>query len=183
MSRLLTARRRNNSNPRATRPTETERTNSHAVAALASHTVTVNRRSGNTFSPIAIGGQVFPGEAVRLLTRGIDNQSINEPDFFIFDASGELVFRRRVTANLVGNAWIDIAAPFVEGNYRLVVHAQSFPFLPTTHTGETSFEVSADAPDPPDEPPGGGILDFLGSTTGLILAGAALVVAFGFSRK
>ena len=47
---------------------------------------------------------------------------------------------------------MDTRAPSIEGTYTVLVHAQSFPFLPTTHVVRATFSVSGGA-QPPIQPP------------------------------
>lgn len=149
-----------------------------------SHSVLIQRRSDGWFSPLPPGGLVRPNENIRYSTSGIVNQNINSPDFVVMDEAGEIKLRQSVLANLAGNAWIDMAAPSEKGAYTLIVHAQTFPFLPFTHEAKRTFAVSDLAPVPPTPPPSEpGFLDQLKQFAwiGVILVG--LVVASQVIRR
>jgi len=82
---------------------------------------------------------------------------------------------------------MDIAAPMADGDYILIVHAQSFPFLPITHSDKFPFSVSRDAPPPMSAPPKGGFfadLEKLLKTGGILLIGVAgLVLVTGLRKE
>lgn len=146
-------------------------------AAPAAHTAVVERRTagGDAFFPIGGTDMVFPGEAIRLVTSNIQNQSVHTPEFIVSDSYGNVVFRGRATAGtLAGIASVDLAAPTLTGVYEVVVHAQSLPFLPFTHVARTSFIVSQDAPEPIEAAPKKGLF---GDMEKLLKTGAILVGA------
>ena len=144
------------------------------AANLASHTVTVQRRSGNTFSPIPVDGLVAPGEAIRYALSGA-NLPFDLVTFRVLDFEmGSVVFEFVTSTNALLSAWVDTVAPLLEGAYRLTAEVRNAPFLTFTHFDDTTFQVNISAPPPPDEPPvgGGGLL---GDVKGIIIALAVLV--------
>lgn len=122
-------------------------------ARVQSHVAAVLRRTDGTFAPIVDGGAVRPREAVRYWASGVQYQSVHAPEFEVQDAVGNTVFDFIAGATLGGDAWVDTGAPATEGRYVLIVHAQSFPFLPFTHESRVNFQVSLSAPPPPPPPP------------------------------
>ncbi len=154
---------------------------SRRIAELGSHSVSIERRTGDQFTPIQHGGLVEPREPIRLVTLGVNQQLIHGPDFQILDAAGNEVFRRGSTAGLSGTAFLDISAPSVVGRYQFIVHAQSFPFLPFTHPTSMPFEVSNDAPPPATPPPSTAIGGIFGDfkTVAMIGLGIAALVLIG----
>jgi len=125
-------------------------------AGMRSHSVNVERRSGDTFSPIPVGGMVQPGEAVRYRANGA-NTSL-QVQFRVLDPVGFLVFDFTAQVNATGSAWTDTVAPNREGPYTLTAEASNIPGLPFTHFADTGFVVSVDAPPPPTQPPSTGSL-------------------------
>ena len=130
-------------------------------AQLHHHTVHVQRVVGDRGVSVPAGSEVGPNETIRLIATGISYSAIHAPDFAIYDEDGSEVWRQRnvgVSGGGLGmTAWVDLAAPVEVGEYRVVVHAQSFPWLPQTHITETTFRVSRTPPDKPDKPIEGGI--------------------------
>lgn len=151
-------------------PGEMPPTFSQTGAAMASHTVTVQRRSGDTFSPIPVGGKVMPGEAVRYRSDG-GNLPFDTVKFRVIDMLGGVVFEFTANLNSLLSGWVDTIAPALEGVYTLTAEVRSFPFLTTTHFADTFFIVDQDAPPPPKPPPGGSAL---GDVRGIVIALAIL---------
>lgn len=129
---------------------------------MANHSVIVQRltRDGKAWVSVERGASVAPGEALRLLAAGIDNQTWHTPTFSISTVRGK-VFEESELADMAGShageAWVTLTAPYGEASYFVEVSAQSLPFLPKTHLAETTFLVRQGAPprpDVPDSPPG-----------------------------
>lgn len=134
---------------------------------MASHSVTVQRRSGDTFSPIPVGGRVAPGEAIRYRSDG-GNLPFDTVKFRVIDMLGGIVFEFTANLNSLLSGWVDTVAPAIEGVYTLTAEVRTFPFLTVTHFADTFFVVDQDAPPPPSAPPSGGA--FLGDLRGIIIA-------------
>ena len=154
----------------------------------AAHIATVARRTadGGSFFPVGPGDFVSPLEPIRLVATGVDFQSFNEPEFVIKNAQGNTVFRVKKNAStFTGIATVDISAPGLPGDYELTIHAQSFPFLPTTHSSKTLFRVATTVPPPMPPPPeedgffediGGGLENTFKPIKGLLWAGGFLLL-------
>lgn len=139
-------------------------------ATMARHAVTVQRRSGDTFSPIPNLGKVAPGEAIRYRSDG-GNLPFDTVRFRVLDAVGNSAFEFDAMLNSLLSGWVDTVAPAMPGPYTLTAEVRSFPFLTFTHFAEAQFVVDPDAPAPPSAPPG---KDFLGNLKGIIIAAAVL---------
>lgn len=154
---------------------------------MALHSVTVQRRSGDTFSPIPILGAVRPGEAIRYRSDG-GNLPLDTVVFRVLDAMGNLVFEFNANLNTLLSGWVDTVAPAIEGPYTLTAEVRTFPFLTITHFASTQFTVSAVAPPPPDAPPDAGGLfgDITGAMkwviVGIAIVGALVVLGPAISR-
>ena len=140
-------------------------------AEMGSHSVTVQRRSGDTFSPIPSLGQVSPGEAIRFRSDG-GNLPFDTVKFRVLDAMGNLTFEFEANLNSLLSGWVDTVAPTLEGPYTLTAEVRSFPFLAFTHFASVQFVVNKDAPTPPAAPPQG--KDWFGDLKGIIIALAVL---------
>ena len=116
-------------------------------AEMASHSVTVQRRSGDTFSPIPVGGAVLPGEAIRYRSDG-GNLPFDTVTFRVIDMLGGVVFEFTANLNSLLSGWVDTVAPALQGVYTLTAEVRSFPFLTVTHFADTLFIVDQDAPPP-----------------------------------
>lgn len=132
--------------------------NGHIVPR--SHSVFVDRRSGDGFARVTGSPMVQPGEAIRYSASGLESSVT----FQVFNASGMKVFEKNANKNFVGNAWVDTVAPITPGFYLLRAKARNLflgGFLSLfTHDAELTFEVSKDAPKPPSGPPGFHFPDF-----------------------
>ena len=137
---------------------------------MASHSVTVQRRSGDTFSPIPVLGKVKPNEAVRYRSDG-GNLPFDTVTFRVLDAAGFLTFEFVANLNSLLSGWVDTVAPSIPGPYFLTAEVRTFPFLTITHFADTQFIVDPEAPDPPAPPPKD---NPLGDIKGIIVAVAVL---------
>ncbi|GEM_PF-6252093 len=137
--------------------------------------VSIFRRSGNTFTPIGAGSLITPGEAIRLQSTG--GLEFGFVRFVVKDIAGLEVFNTEVFASAFGVAWIDTAAPSVEGIFTLTAMAQAVPFLGLTHSQSTTFTVSVQAPPPIKPPPGNNLFGDLKDTVKWLVVGAVAVGA------
>lgn len=144
------------------------------AATMGSHTVSVRRRSGDTFSVLAAGDAVFPGEPIRYFSSG--SQWGPTVRFHVVGPGNITILEEEVPKNLGNDAWLDTAAPTGLGLYEFHAHARSFPFLPTSHWATTTFAVDPAAMPPPSAPPKGGFKGLVGDVKGLLILGAVLAV-------
>ena len=144
------------------------------AVAMGSHTVSVRRRSGDTFSPVPDGGAVVPGEAIRYFSSG--SQWGPTVRFHVVGPDGQTILEEEVPKNLSNDAWLDTVAPLATGRYEFHAHARTFPFSPTSHWASIGFQVDPVAAPPPIAPPKGGLGSFLSDIKGLIIVGAVLAV-------
>ena len=146
------------------------------IAAMAAVTLTVERRSGDTFAP-SVGGTVKPGEAVLLLASGVGSQTFKVPEFIVQDEDGNVLLDQNATVSFGGEAAVYWQAPLTEGTYLVRCIFQSKPFLPFTDEVQTLMVVTHLAPKPPPEPPAKE--DVLGSLERILKWGAIGAVAIG----
>ena len=128
-----------------------------------SHVAIVERRAGSTFSPIAWGAKITPGEPIRFHAKGLKSTGARAADFYLRNWAGRALSKN--TLNIVGldDAWLDVVAPDVEGAYTFEVWAN--------HSATATFQVSKDAPPPPPPPPAtgiGGITSAVAAVTGSV---------------
>ena len=138
-------------------------------AAMGSHTVSVRRRSGDTFSIVPAGGAVFPGEAIRYFSSG--SQWGPTVRFHVVGPDGATILEEEVPKNLSNDAWLDTVAPTPLGIYEFHAHARPYPFLPTSHWESVDFVVDPAAPPAPPAPPGG----LLSNLKGILVVATVLV--------
>ena len=161
-----------------------------------SHSVSLERRSGSSFSPIGAWAIINPGEPIRII---VYNAMRGDVEFFITDVRfpPKIFFNGRAgIAPTGGEAWLNIAAPREAGLYYLYArndllsavgshNSEKLPFkvsgeVPTPQTGtieEGGKFFIPEAPPPPPPPPSTGLFgglnlpDFLKDikTGGLIL--------------
>ena len=124
-----------------------------------SHNVSLERRSGNTFSPILSNEAVKPREAIRISAHNAMPQTvefritgIHYPEQVVFGPRSATV---GVTS---GEAYLDISAPGTEGSYYLKGYNKLLGIAGGHEAEHLLFRVAADAPPPPSEPPATGIL-------------------------
>lgn len=153
-----------------------------STAALRSHNVFLERFASNgdriSVSP---GIKIGLGETIRLVTDGVQNGTINPPEFVIIDtATDATVLRRDFGGGAVasGNVWVDVQAPNYPGTFALKAHAQTYPFLPVTHESDTFIFRTSDSPDPLPEgtPCQGPFCDF--KFDKLVTASIVIAVAY-----
>ena len=151
-------------------------------AEMASHSVTVQRRSGDTFSPIPVDGQVLPGEAIRYRSDG-GNLPFDTVQFRVIDMLGDVIFDFTANLNSLLSGWVDTIAPAIAGAYTLTAEVRTFPFLTITHFAETRFIVAPSAPPPPDPPPDKNpFKDIQGIIIALTVLAAIVIVGPALSR-
>lgn len=141
-----------------------------------SHSVFVDRRSGDGFARIPGLPMVKPGEAVRYSASGLETGVT----FQVFDSNDVKVFEKNTSMNLVGNGWVDTVAPMTPGFYLLRAKSRDvflggFP-SPFTHNAELTFEVNKDAPEPPGPSPGRfNFPNFFGDIKPLVYIGVGVI--------
>lgn len=151
---------------------------------MASHSVVVQRLTGDGkgWASINRGESVRPGEPLRLLATGIENQLWVTPLFRVEGVGGVVVFEESAVADTVGDnagvAWVRLPAPTGPHSYFVSVKAQTFPLTPGfTHLAETTFVSRDTAPLPPAtmpeaDKPG---KDFFANLQGLLIPAIILV--------
>ena len=150
-----------------------QRTGGGTMAPLRSHTVSVRRRSGDSFSPVPAGGQVLPNEAIRYFASSVLWGATVR---FVVTGPAGVILEEEVPVNFQQDAWLDTVAPSALGQYVFSAHARSYPFLPWSHLASISFSVDPAAPNPPPPPPDSGFFKGLGALKGLLIV-AGVVVA------
>ena len=123
--------------------------------------------------PVPSGFKVSPFKLITLVAQL--NHPFGKVRFSIENASGNTVFGplEKITT-FSSRVAVDTVAPGAVGLYT-VVFTEVINFLPD-NTKMSAFEVSANPdPEPPPKPKGGGVIDFLGSLQGVLVAGAVVV--------
>mgnify|MGYP001592762137 CR=1 FL=1 len=142
------------------------------------HSVNVERRSDGEFSLLPVGGAVLPEEPIRYSSSG--GALGSQVKLTVLNEAGRIVFEDSTKYNLSGNAWVDTVAPQIAGRYKLRASTSIF-FV--SHSKETVFVVSLDAPPPPPPPGNGGFFDLKKLTLPLLFLGGAILVAMLLRRR
>ncbi len=146
---------------------------SSSKASVLSMTAEVYRRTGGTFTPIGQGGQVKPMEPIRLQASDAGvGEAFSSAHFQVLDSLGQVWFNANAKVNIIGDAFLDISAPPIEGAYKLTVTISTFLFF--RQSSETTFVVAVNAPAPPSAPPATGFGQFFGNVKTLALVGVAI---------
>ncbi len=146
---------------------------SSSEASVLSMTAEVYRRTGGTFTPIGQGGQVKPMEPIRLQASDAGVlEAFSSAHFQVLDSLGKVWFNANAKVNVTGDAFLDIAAPPVEGAYKLIVTISTLLFFRLS--SETTFVVAVNAPAPPSPPPATGFGQFFGNVKTLALIGLGI---------